>query len=173
MKKFDEDKIIEILAVIVIFAFIVFVWWLVSVPQVPENNEPETTQIVENSVKSVEKCVSEPGETQPTYTEKQMTITAYCPCEKCCGVYAKNRQKDKNGNDIVLTASGKEAEAERTVAVDPQYIPYGTEIIIDGETYIAEDCGGAVKGDRLDIYFESHREALSFGKQTKIVRIMK
>ena len=80
---------------------------------------------------------------------------------------------DENGNDIVLTASGKEAEAGRTVAVDPRYIPYGTEVVIDGQTYIAEDCGGAIKGDRIDLFFDSHSEAESFGKQTKIVRIVK
>ena len=173
MKKFDEDKLVEGLAVTTIITLVLFLWWLVSFPKIPEYKEvEETTQIVEKSVESVEKCVFALEETQPTYTEREMIITAYCPCEKCCGVYAKNRQKDENGNDVVLTASGKQAEAGRTVAVDPRYIPYGTEIIIDGQTYIAEDCGGAIKGNRLDIYFASHSEALSFGKQTKIVRVM-
>lgn len=160
MNKFDEDKIIDVLAVVVIFAFIVFMCWLVSVPQATENNEPETTQIVENSVEIVENVDFEIETTEKTYTEKEMIITAYCNCEKCCG--------KTNG----ITASGTKAKQGRTVAVDPRYIPYGTEIIIDGQTYIAEDCGGAIKGDRLDIYFDSHSEAASFGKQTKIVRIM-
>ena len=160
MKKFDEDKIIDVLAVVIIFAFIVFMCWLVSVPRVTVNNEPETTKIVENYVESVENVDFEIETTEKTYTEKEMIITAYCPCAKCCG----------NSNGI--TASGTKAKQGRTVAVDPRYIPYGTEIVIDGQTYIAEDCGGAIKGNRLDIYFESHREALSFGKQTKIVRIM-
>ena len=175
MKKFDEDKLVEGLAVATIVALVLFLWWLVSFPKIPENKEiEETTQIVENSVESVEKVSFEVETTEVTYTEREMIITAYCPCEKCCGVYATNRQKDENGNDIVLTASGKEAEAGRTVAVDPRYIPYGTEIIVDGKTYIAEDCGGAIKGEnKIDIYFESHSEAVSFGKQTKIVRIMK
>lgn len=174
MKKFDEDKLVEGLAVATIITLVLFLWWLLSLPKIPEHKEDEeTTQIVENFVESVEKTNFEIETTEKTYTEKEMIITAYCPCEKCCGVYATNRQKDKNGNDIVLTASGKEAKAGRTVAVDPRYIPYGTEIIIDGKTYIAEDCGGAIKGeDKIDIYFASHSEALSFGKQTKIVRIM-
>ena len=161
MNKFDEDKIIDVLAVVAIFAFIVFMCWLVSVPRAYENNEPETTQIVENSVEIVENVKFEAETTEKPYTEKEMIITAYCPCEKCCG--------KTNG----ITASGTKAKQGRTVAVDPRYIPYGTEIIIDGQTYIAEDCGGAIKGDRIDIYFDSHREAVSFGKQTKIVRIMK
>lgn len=173
MKKFDEDKLVEGLAVTTIIALILFIWWLVSLPKIPEHKEvEETTQIVENSVESVEKVSFEIETTEKTYTEMEMIITAYCPCEKCCGVYATNRQKDEKGNAIVLTASGKEAKTGRTVAVDPRYIPYGTEIIIDGQTYIAEDCGGAIKGDRLDIYFDCHSEAVIFGKQTKIVRIM-
>lgn len=174
MKKIDEDKIIDVLVIIAIFAIIFFVMWLMRVSRATNYTKvEETTQIVEKSVESVEKVNLEIETTEKTYTEREMIITAYCPCEKCCGVYATNRQKDENGNDIVLTASGKEAKAGRTVAVDPRYIPYGTEIIIDGQTYIAEDCGGAIKGNRIDIYFESHSEALSFGKQMKIVRIMK
>lgn len=169
MNKFDEDKIIDVLAVVIIFAFIAFMCWLVSVPRVTVNNEPETTRIVENSVESVEKVKIEVETTEKTYTEKEMIITAYCPCAKCCGAYATNRKKDENGNDIVLTASGKQAEAGRTVAVDPRYIPYGTEIVIDGKTYVAEDCGGAIKGDRIDIFFDDHTSALGFGvKKTNV-----
>lgn len=161
MNKFDEDKIIDVLSVVVIFAFIAFMLWLVSVPKATENNEPEATQIVENSVESVEKVKIEVETTEKTYTEKEMIITAYCPCEKCCG---------KNDG---ITASGTKAKQGRTVAVDPRYIPYGTEVIIDGQTYIAEDCGGAIKGsNRIDLFFSSHEQALSFGRQTKKVRIM-
>ena len=162
MKKFDEDKFIEILAIIAVFAIMLFAMWLISAPKVPKYTKiEETTQIVENSVESVEKCVFVPEETQPTYTEKEMTITAYCPCVKCCG--------KSDG----ITASGTKAKQGRTVAVDPRCIPYGTEIIIDGQTYIAEDCGGAIKGsNRIDLFFSSHEQALSFGRQTKKVRIM-
>lgn len=161
MNKFDEDRIIDVLAVVLIFAFVVFMWWLVSVPQAAENNEHETKKIVENPVEIVENVNFEVETTERTYTEKEMIITAYCPCEKCCG---------KNDG---ITASGTKAKQGRTVAVDPRYIPYGTEVIIDGQTYIAEDCGGAIKGNRIDLFFSSHEQALSFGRQTKIVRVMK
>lgn len=80
-------------------------------------------------------------------------LTAYCPCTKCCG---------KNDG---ITASGTKATANRTIAVDPKVIPYGTEFIINGNTYIAEDCGGAIKDNIIDIYFDSHQEALNFGIQ--------
>ena len=95
------------------------------------------------------------------YIEVTATLTAYCPCVKCCG--------KSDG----ITASGTQATAGRTVAVDTRLIPYGTEISIDGKTYIAEDCGGKVKGYTIDVFFDSHEEALNFGRQTKTVKIYK
>ena len=87
------------------------------------------------------------------YTEITVTATAYCPCKKCCG--------KTDG----ITATGTHATAGRTIAVDPSVIPYGTEVIINGNTYVAADCGGAVNGNDIDIYFNTHEEALKFGRQ--------
>ena len=120
------------------------------------------------SVQAVEVTeVSEPTAEYTTavseqeYIEVTATLTAYCPCVKCCG--------KSDG----ITASGTQATAGRTVAVDTRLIPYGTEISIDGKTYIAEDCGGKVKGYTIDVFFDSHDEALNFGRQTKTVKIYK
>ena len=79
------------------------------------------------------------------------TITAYCPCVKCCN------------KDDGITATGVKATAGRTIAVDPDVIPYGTELFIDGFTYRAEDTGGSIKGNKLDIFFANHLEALEWG----------
>lgn len=68
-----------------------------------------------------------------------------------------------NNGDSSTTATGTTPTAGRTVAVDPKVIPYGSEVIINGHTYIAEDCGGAIKGNRVDILFATHKEALNFG----------
>lgn len=68
-----------------------------------------------------------------------------------------------NNGSSKTTATGTVPTAGRTVAVDPNVIPYGSEVIINGHTYIAEDCGGAIKGNRVDILFATHREALNFG----------
>jgi len=81
-------------------------------------------------------------------------VTAYCPCSKCCGEWA-------DGN----TYTGTKATANRTIAVDPDVIPLGTKVEIDGREYIAEDIGGAVDGERVDIFFNSHEEALEWGVQ--------
>lgn len=106
------------------------------------------------------------SETQTETTAKNyyvmaVTATAYCPCEKCCG--------KSDG----ITASGTKATAGRTIAVDPKIIPYGTEVVIDGHTYIAEDCGSAVKGNKVDIFFDSHEEALAFGRQVMEIEVEK
>lgn len=81
-------------------------------------------------------------------------LTAYCPCSQCCGKWA-------NG----ITATGVIAQPNHTIAVDPSVIPYGSKVKINGRTYVAEDCGGAIKSNRIDIYFSSHQEACDFGVQ--------
>lgn len=58
-------------------------------------------------------------------------------------------------------SDGHSAIPNHTVAVDPSVIPYGTVLLIDGITYVAEDCGGAVKGNVIDVYVEDCRN--SFG----------
>lgn len=87
------------------------------------------------------------------------TVTAYCPCEECSEGFAR------------MTATGATATAGRTIAVDPSVIPYGTEVVIDGHTYIAEDCGGAINGNKIDIFFETHEEALNWGNREMVVII--
>lgn len=85
-------------------------------------------------------------------------VTAYCPCRKCSEGYG-NR-----------TATGVRARQGRTVAVDPKVMPYGTRIYIKGMgEFVAEDCGGGVKGKHIDIYFESHQETVKFGVKYKKV----
>lgn len=92
-------------------------------------------------------------------------VTAYCGCEICCGRWGKDRPVDKNGQTIVYTAYGDIAREGVTVAADPSVFACGTEIVVDGHTYTVQDKGGAVKGDCIDIYFESHEDARAWGVQ--------
>lgn len=94
-------------------------------------------------------------------------LTAYCSCSICCGEWAYNRP-----NGIVYGAIGEELKEGYSIAVDPEVIPYGTEVIIDGKVYKAQDCGGAIKGNRIDVYFENHNDALEFGVQYKEVFVI-
>lgn len=68
-----------------------------------------------------------------------------------------------NDGDASRTATGTTPTAGRTIAVDPDVIPYGTEVVINNHTYIAEDCGGAINGKRIDICVDTHEEALQCG----------
>ena len=74
-------------------------------------------------------------------------ITHYCNCSICCGQWAGGG-----------TASGTVPTAGRTVAAD---LPFGTRLLINGHEYIVEDRG--VSGCWVDIYCDSHSEALARG----------
>lgn len=100
----------------------------------------------------------------------EFKLTAYCPCEICCGYWATIREKDENGNPIVGTASGALAQANWTIAVDPVILPYGTQVYIAGRGWFeAQDCGGAVNGKHIDVYYDDHNEAAAQGVQYKDV----
>lgn len=79
-------------------------------------------------------------------------ITHYCPCSLCCGPWTDG-----------ITSTGNTAVTNHTIAVDPAQIPYGTRVVINGQVYVAEDCGSAIKTNCIDIYVASHSEALSKG----------
>ncbi|MCL6515475.1 3D domain-containing protein [Alicyclobacillus sp.] len=63
-----------------------------------------------------------------------------------------------------VTSTGKHVVEGETVAVDPRVIPYGTRVFIPGVGYrIAEDTGGAIVGNHIDIYYDDVRVARKFG----------
>ena len=114
--------------------------------------KPSTTKATVKALTTIPQ--TEERSLSETNSLGQFKLTAYCPCSKCCGKWAGG-----------ITSTGAMAKANYTIAVDPSVIPYGTKVIIDGQTYVAEDCGGAIKGNRIDIYFDTHSEALDFGVQ--------
>ena len=71
-----------------------------------------------------------------------------------------------NAGPPYKTASGTDVTPGRTIAVDRSVIPLGTHVIINGHEYIAEDTGGAIKGNRIDIAVTTHNEALNLGTKT-------
>ncbi len=109
------------------------------------------------------KVISEPSEQWTSLGT--FRLTAYCPCEECCGYWATVRPKDKQGNPIVYTSSGAVAKAGTTIAVVPDIIPHGTKVKINDKVYIAQDTGSAIKGASIDVYTDDHQEALEHGVQ--------
>lgn len=116
--------------------------------------------------------VSAPVETEPELIELgEFKTTAYCTCVKCCGIWSQEHPSRVGTDYVQRTKSGTIPTEGRTVAVDPDVIPFGTVLIIDGHEYIAEDSGAAVKGNVVDIYFASHEAAVNYGVQTKTIYI--
>lgn len=98
---------------------------------------------------------SELPEESPYYLG-EFQVTGYCSCTICCG------EKEER-----LTKSETVPRASHTVAADPSVIPLGTRIVIDDVVYTVEDTGKAVEGMRLDIFFDSHEEAVRYGRKEK------
>lgn len=88
----------------------------------------------------------------------ECTITAYCPCAECCGQWADG-----------LTAAGLPA-VQGIVAVDPDVIPLGSTVVIDGQKYLAADTG--VTGLHVDVCLPTHAEAEAFGVQAADVWVV-
>ena len=88
--------------------------------------------------------------------------TGYCNCSRCCGKWAGGP-----------TASGAMPRAQHTVAVDPEVIPLGTRILMNGIEYTAEDTGSGVNGNHIDVYYGDHYTALCHGLQEAEVWILK
>lgn len=83
------------------------------------------------------------------------TAYAYCPCETCCGQWSGGP-----------TASGVMPEEGRTVAADWDVLPAGTEIYIEGVGWrTVEDTGSGINGNKLDLYMDSHQDAMEWGVQ--------
>ncbi len=90
--------------------------------------------------------------TAPASTKKYLgtfKLTAYCGCARCCGTANQP------------TASGLYPTAGHTVAMGG--VPFGTKLLINGVTYTVEDRGTPY--GTVDIYFNTHQEALNFGLQ--------
>ena len=111
-----------------------------EVTEVETNNQviTKTTTEVVNKAKTEERDDGYLG---------RFRITHYCDCEICQGAY------------VGTTATGVTPTAGRTIAVDPRVIPLGTRVTINGHEYVAEDTGGAIRGNRIDIFVASHAEA--------------
>ena len=121
-------------------------------------------EILENTIVEEEIIEASPeGETELEQENIDMnleylgiyTLTAYCSCEECCG--------KSDG----ITASGVKARPNHTIAA-PSEFAFGTKLMINGIEYTVEDRGGAIKDNRIDVYFDSHQEAINFGKQKNI-----
>jgi len=101
----------------------------------------------------------------------KMNTSAYCPCEICCEQWAgipvsSGKRKTASGHTIHV--------GDKFVAAPSNY-PFGTEMAIEGyvggQVVKVEDVGGAIKGNKLDLYFDTHKEALQYGRKDVFVKV--
>lgn len=110
--------------------------------------------------------IEEPEQVEAVRSLGQFRVTHYCACSKCCGKWADG-----------ITATGTTAEEGRTIAVDPDVIPLGSQVRVtyaDGTVaeYIAEDTGSAIHGNRLDVFIADHGRAWDLGVKYASVELM-
>lgn len=111
-----------------------------------------------------------------------MEATAYCACKKCCEwkrrygcfllspVYATGPHKGEK-KKVGITADGSKAR-KGTIAADTRRYPFGTIMHVPGYGWgVVHDTGRAIKGNRIDLFFPSHKKALKWGRKKVRVKV--
>ena len=133
-----------------------------------QKSTQQPKQKADEVVDALEKIVKQPTEQWKTV---KMRVTAYCPCKKCCETWANipvssGKRKNASGHTIHV--------GDKFVAA-PRNYPFGTEMVIEGyaggKVVKVEDVGGAIKDNKLDLYFDTHDDALKFGRKDVNVRV--
>ncbi|MDT8301531.1 MAG: 3D domain-containing protein [Sedimentisphaerales bacterium] len=123
-----------------------------SSTEINTESNPEAESNAEEN--KTERYIELPGEWEII----EMRVTAYCPCPSCCGEYSDG-----------ITACGYEIQPGDTFVAADRRFPFHTEMLIPGysnsQPVKVLDRGGAIKGNRLDVFFATHEEALQWGVQ--------
>ena len=169
MKKPNISRILNWVFLIVLFEFVIALTVVIIAMVVAlftqnakAKSLSETPSVIEDKLPGEDAPAEESAVLDIGEPLGEFTITAYCACVTCCG--------KTDG----ITATGTTAAEGRTIAVDPRVIPYGSTVTLyfaDGtsHTYTAEDCGGAIRENRIDVFFADHQTAREFGVQTAYV----
>lgn len=95
-----------------------------------------------------------------------MIVTGYSPDARSCGAYADGK---------TATLHSVWTNAMQLVAADPKVLPYGSIVSVPGyaggELVPVLDCGQAIKGNRLDLLYPTHRQARAWGRQRVSVTV--
>lgn len=171
-----KRNLIKAILIMSILAWAVCVLYVLTAPVEAEAIVEEDDHIPGDDALALVRCYMTDEEVQEAYENyyieqaliakahkiENCTVTHYDCCVLCCG------KTDS------VTASGLQATPGVTVGVDPDVIPLGSDVLVDygdGEIhyYRADDAGGAVKGNHIDLCVASHDEALQLGRRTTTV----
>lgn len=126
---------------------LIYVGQIINIPGEKEQTNKVQTKVENNKEKSSYK----------TMTVEATAYTAYC--KGCSGITATGIDLRSNPN-------------QKVIAVDPRVIPLGTKVYVEGYGYaIAGDTGGAIKGNRIDLFIPNLSEALEFGRRNVQIKV--
>ena len=124
-------------------------------------------------------CFGNGGPSNYSRVERTMTVTGYCDCKVCTGwernwrfrpVFASGPNKGER-KKVGITATGTKAR-HGTIAADTSRYPFGTRMQIPGYGKgTVEDVGSAIKGEHIDLFFKSHKDAQRWGVRTLKVTV--
>ena len=130
-----------------------------SEPELIINNTPSAT----TTINSIDDSSTKPEDYKSVLS---MNATAYCLCKKCCGKSATHPQYGVTASGYKITPGTN----EKVIAVDTSVIPLGTKVYVEGlngaNSYgyaVAADTGSAIKNMKIDLYMDSHADALRWG----------
>ena len=87
------------------------------------------------------------------------TLTGYCPCQECSEGWGTQ------------TSSGREAIEGVTIAVDNSVIPEGSYVYFNGFVFRADDVGGGVKGNHIDVFCNKHEDTFNWEGQVEVFEV--
>src|SRR5690606_39187560 len=161
-----KDKIIAFIAALIIAVLVVASFAYINSDILQQPVTKETLYASEHGAFSTYLEKKEPINV-PEYFRLNVTATHYTAfCNTgCIGI-------TYTGIDVSDTITPPETNGRRIVAVDPNVIPLHSLVLIDGEEFQAEDTGGAIKGNRIDILVRTKKEAYQLGvKELEIIVI--
>ncbi len=101
--------------------------------------------------------------------------SAYCLCQKCCGKSPSSPGYGRTASGLVIVPG----TGMKVLSVDPTVIPLGSKLYVQGLNgaadygyAVAADTGGAIKGNRVDLYMDTHSQALQWGRRDVRVYIL-
>lgn len=148
------QRTIALLIILTLIVGIIIFYWIDNYPKIEVRYIDRV--ITNEKVVTVKEYVSEVGKWE----------------EFICTGYSAN-DGEQGTNNITVTGFNTECGLP-IIAVDPDVIPLKSIVEIEGMgAYVSLDTGGAIKGNRIDILFDSKEDALKFGRQKLLVRIIK